>query len=111
LVREREEAKTVIKHVTNHGKYPFCYQKIAEGATVVKCVSIFGNTIKCCQGVAGLADRIYKTFRMPLVEIVLVKDESGYRLSSLAPVKYSQLSKEEKEMLQNLLDMRVNRSE
>jgi hypothetical protein len=48
---------------------------------------------------------------MPLVEIVLVKDESGYRLSSLAPVKYSQLSKEEKEMLQNLLDMRVNRSE
>jgi hypothetical protein len=111
LVREREEAKTVIKHVTNHGKYPFCYQKIAEGATVVKCVSIFGKTINCCQGVAGLAERIYKTFRMPLVEIVLVKDESGYRLSSLAPVKYSQLSKEEKEMLQNLLDMRVNRSE
>jgi RimK-like ATPgrasp N-terminal domain len=111
LVKDIVEAKTVIKHVTNHGKYPFCYQKIDEGATVVKCVSIFGKTINCCHGVAGLADRIYQTFRMPLVEIVLVNDESGYRLSSLAPVKYSQLSKEEKEMLQNLLDMRVNRSE
>jgi hypothetical protein len=108
LVKDIAEAKKVIKHVTNHGKYPFCYQKIAEGATVVKCVSIFGKTINCCQSVAGLADRIYQTFRMPLVEIMLVKDESGYHLSSLAPIKYSQLSKEETEMLQNLLDMRVN---
>ncbi len=108
LVKDIAEAKKVIKHVTNHGKYPFCYQKIAEGATIVKCVSIFGKTINCCQSVAGLADRIYQTFRMPLVEIMLVKDESGYHLSSLAPIKYSQLSKEETEMLQNLLDMRVN---
>jgi hypothetical protein len=111
LVKDIAEAKKVIKHVTNHGKYPFCYQKIAEGATVVKCVSIFGKTINCCQSVAGLADRIYQTFRMPLVEIMLVKDEGGYHLSSLAPIKYSQLSKEETEMLQNLLDMRVNQSE
>ncbi len=58
-----------------------------------------------------MADKIYEVFRLPLVEIVLVKDESGYRLSSLAPVKYSQLSKEETEMLQNLLDTRVKRSE
>jgi hypothetical protein len=108
LVKDIAEAKKVIKHVTNHGKYPFCYQKIAEGATIVKCVSIFGKTINCRQSVAGLADRIYQTFRMPLVEIMLVKDESGYHLSSLAPIKYSQLSKEETEMLQNLLDMRVN---
>jgi hypothetical protein len=45
------------------------------------------------------------------VEIVLVKDESGCWLSSLAPVKYSQLSKDETEMLQDLLDKKVRRFE
>jgi len=43
-------------------------------------------------------EKIYEVFRLPLVEIVLVKDESGCWLSSLAPVKYSQLSKDETEM-------------
>ncbi len=53
-----------------------------------------------------------QVFKLPLVEIVMVKDNSGtYNLSSLAPVKYSQLSKEEKEMLQDLLDKRVKRFE
>jgi hypothetical protein len=111
VVKDVIEAKKVIKHVTNLGKYPFCYQKITDGASVVKCVSIFGKTLNCHEGVSSLADKIYQAFRIPLVEIVLVKDEGGYHLSSLAPVKYSQLSKEETEMLQNLLDMRVNRSE
>ena len=111
VVKDVVEAKKVIKHVTNLGKYPFCYQKIADGSAVVKCVSIFGKTINCCEKVSVLADKIYSAFRIPLVEIVLVKDESGYRLSALAPVKYSQLSKEETEMLQNLLDSKVNHSE
>jgi hypothetical protein len=111
MVKDVEEATKVIKHVTNLGKYPFCYQKITDASKVVKCVSIFGKTINCCEGVSALADKVYRAFSIPLVEIVLVKDESGYRLSSLAPVKYSQLSKEETELLQNLLDTRVNRSE
>jgi hypothetical protein len=111
VVHDVVEARKVIKHVTNLGKYPFCYQKISNGSAVVKCVSIFGKTINCREKVSVLADKIYSTFRIPLVEIVLVKDEGEYRLSALAPVKYSQLSKEETEMLQNLLDSRVNRSE
>ena len=111
VVKDVEEAKKVIKHVTNLGKYPFCYQKITDESTVVKCVSIFGKTINCCEGVSALADKVYRAFRIPLVEIVLIRDKAGYRLSSLAPVKYSQLSKEETELLQNLLDTRVNRSE
>ena len=111
MVKDVEEATKVIKHVTNLGKYPFCYQKLTDTSKVAKCVSIFGKTINCCEGVSALADKVYRAFSIPLVEIVLVKDESGYRLSSLAPVKYSQLSKEETELLQNLLDTRVNRSE
>jgi hypothetical protein len=111
LVNDLEGAKAVIKHVTNRGRYPFCYQKIDDAASVAKCVSIFGKTINCCEKVSALAEQIYEVFRLPLVEIVLVKGESGYRLSSLAPVKYSQLSKEETEMLQDLLDKRVKRFE
>jgi len=107
IVADLEEAKKVIKHVTNRGRYPFCYQKITDTASVVKCVSIFGKTINCCKEVSSLAEQIYGIFRVPLVEIVLVKDENGCCLSSLAPVKYSQLSKEETEMLQDLLDKRV----
>jgi hypothetical protein len=111
LVSDLEEAKQIIKHVTNRGRYPFCYQKISERATVVKCVSIFGKTINCCEKSRDMAERIYEVFRLPLVEIVMVKDEAGCRLSSLSPVKYSQLSKDETEMLQDLLDKRVRHLE
>jgi hypothetical protein len=111
LVSDLEGAKTVIRHITNRGRYPFCYQKISDTSTITKCVSIFGKTINCCEKISTLAEKIYEVFRVPLVEIVLVKDESGYRLSSLAPAKYSQLSKDETEMLQDLIDKRVKRFE
>lgn len=111
LISDLEAAKKVIKHVTNHGRYPFCYQKISVTSSVAKCVSIFGKTINCCEPVKSLAKKVYEVFRLPLVEVVLVKDELGFRLSSLAPVKYSQLSKDETEMLQDLLDKRVRRFE
>jgi hypothetical protein len=111
LVSDHEEAKKVIKHVTNHGRYPFCYQKISDASAVARCVSIFGKSINCCEKVSTIAEKIYEVFRLPLVEIVLVKDDSDCRLSSLAPVKYSQLSKDETEMLQDLLDKRVKRFE
>ena len=111
LVSDLEEAKQIIKHVTNRGRYPFCYQKISEKAAVVKCVSIFGKSVNCCEKARDLAEKIYEVFHLPLVEIVMVKDEAGCRLSSLSPVKYSQLSKDETEMLQDLLDKRVRRLE
>jgi len=111
LVSDVEQAKQIIKHVTNRGRYPFCYQKISERAAVVKCISIFGKSINCCEKARDLAEKIYEVFRLPLVEMVMVKDEADCRLSSLSPVKYSQLSKDETEMLQNLLDKRVRRLE
>ena len=77
LVSDLEQAKQIIKHVTNRGRYPFCYQKISERATVVKCVSIFGKSINCCEKARDLAEKIYEVFRLPLVEIVMVKDEAG----------------------------------
>lgn len=111
LVSDLEQAKQIIKHVTNRGRYPFCYQKISERSAVVKCISIFGKSINCCEKAKDLAEKIYEVFRLPLVEMVMVKDEADCRLSSLSPVKYSQLSKDETEMLQDLLDKRVSRLE
>jgi hypothetical protein len=107
VVSDIMEARKVVKHVTNHGKYPFCYQKIGSSSSVTKCVSIFGNTTESNERFSALVEKTYKVFRLPLVEIILVDDGTDFRLSSLTPVKYSQLSQEETELLQNLMDMRV----
>jgi hypothetical protein len=111
VVRDLDEAKRVIKHVTNHGRYPFCYQKISESSAVTECVSILGQTLNCRDQMTSLAEKIFNVFQLPLVEIVMVEDQGEYYLSSLAPVKYSQLSKDETELLQSLLDTKVNRFE
>jgi RimK-like ATPgrasp N-terminal domain len=100
LVSDIVEAKKAVKHVTNRGRYPFCYQKISESASVIKYVSIFGKTMNSDEQLSSLANMVYEIFRLPLVAIILIKDKSGYRLSSLAPVKYSQLSNDEAELLQ-----------
>ena len=107
VVSDIMEARKVVKHVTNHGKYPFCYQKIGNSSSVTKCVSIFGKTTESNERFSALVDKTYKVFQLPLVEIILVDNGSDFRLSSLTPVKYSQLSNEETELLQNLMDMRV----
>jgi len=108
VVRDYQGARKVIRHVTNFGKYPFCYQKIREGSEVETQASIFGRCVNCSKQVQELAEQVYAVFRVPLVDLVLVRDEDEIFLSSLAPVKYSQLSKEETELLQDLLDTRVN---
>jgi hypothetical protein len=42
---------------------------------------------------------VYELLGIPLVSLVLVHDRSGYRLSSLSPVKYSHLSPDERVLL------------
>jgi hypothetical protein len=99
IVRDGEKAREVIAHVTNKGKYPFCYQKIPPDATVHSCVSIFGRTADSCAEVAGLAEKIYELFSIPLVTIVFVRTGNDYLLSSLSPTKYSHISGEERTLL------------
>jgi hypothetical protein len=98
-VRDGKEAKEVIAHVTNKGKYPFCFQKIPADATVHSCISIFGRTTDSCAAVAGLAEKIYQVFSIPLVNMVFVRTENGYLLSSLSPAKYSRISGDERALL------------
>jgi len=96
-------APVVIKHITNKLKYPFCYQKIEEGAAVITVTAIFGRTTVDDEEIAKLADACYRVFRMPLVNIVLVSSKDGYLLSALTPLRYSQLTKEDRRCLEATL--------
>ena len=99
VVGDDGKAKEVIAHVTNKGKYPFCYQKIPPDATVHSCVSIFGRTTDSCAAISGLAEKIYQIFSIPLVTTVFVRTGREYRLSSLSPTKYSRISSDERALL------------
>jgi hypothetical protein len=99
VVHDNEEAKEAIKHITNKGKYPFCYQQVNDGASLHSCVAVFGKTTGHCTEVAGIARAIYELFALPLVTLVMLHDTSGYRLSSLSSVRYSHLSDEERALL------------
>jgi hypothetical protein len=98
-VRDGEKAREVIAHVTNKGKYPFCYQKIPPDATIHSCVGVFGRTAGSCATVAGYAEKIYRIFSLPLVTMVFIRCGDEYRLSSLSPAKYTRIPAGERALL------------
>jgi len=99
VVHDSGKAKEFVKHITNRGKYPFCYQKLPEGAEIGSCTAIFGRTAGRCTRIAELARQVYELFHIPLVTIVYVRAGERYLLSSLSPVKSSQLSEKERAIL------------
>ena len=107
VVRDANQAKDVIKHITNKGKYPFCYQKIDDGATISTCTAVFGKTTENCAAVAGYAEKIYDLFSIPLVNMVFVRNSDTCALSSLAPTRYTRLSPGERAFLAAYRDHQV----
>jgi hypothetical protein len=99
VVHDNDNAKEAIKHITNIGKYPFCFQKLGDGATIHSCVGIFGKSATSCSPVTRLAEMVYEHFSIPLVTMVFVETGGQYRLSSLAPTRYSQLTADERTLL------------
>ena len=99
VVYDNDKAKEVIKHITNIGKYPFCYQKLVDGATVDSCVGIFGRSPTSCPPLARLVEKVYGCFSIPIFTMVFIKSGEQYLLSSLAPTRYSQLSADERTLL------------
>jgi len=99
IVDDSKKAKDVIKHITNNGKYPFCYQRYPDGAEIHTCTAIFGRTAGACTAVAGYAGKIYEIFRIPLVKLVFVNAGGTFALSSLSPTRYAQLSEGERALL------------
>ncbi len=99
VVQDNEQAKDVVKHITNKGKYPFCYQKLDDGATIHTCTAVFGQTVGSCTAVREFAEKIYELFSIPLVSMVFVKSANGIVLSSLAPTRYTHLTQKERALL------------
>jgi hypothetical protein len=99
VVRENSRAREVVKHVTNGGKYPFCFQRLEEGSSLERCIALFGRVPDGGSREAQLAEKVFQTFRIPLVELVCITGPGGTLLSSLCPVRYSQLSRDEREIL------------
>jgi hypothetical protein len=103
VVHDNEEAKEAVRHLTNKGKYPFCYQKLGEGAEICKCSAIFGQATGHDDAVAQIAGEIYALFAIPLVQMVLVKNDGHYTLSSLSSARYSQMPENERVILEAYL--------
>jgi hypothetical protein len=99
VVDDNEKAKDVIKHITNKGKYPFCYQKLEEDARIHTCTTIFGKTAGSCSSIAQFGEKLYDLFSIPLVNMIFVQTGEDYALSSLSPVRYSQLSDSERKLI------------
>jgi len=104
VVDDSGQAKDVIKHITNKGKYPFCYQKLGEGATIHTCTAIFGRTVQDCHEISGFAKKCYDLFSIPLVHMIFVKTGNAFALSSLAPIRYTHMTEKERALLAHYLD-------
>ena len=99
VVSDTGNAKDVIRHITNKGKYPFCYQELKDGAAIESCTAVFGNIAGACESTAAIARKVYGIFAIPLVTLVLVRYGDRCLLSSLAPAKYSRLAPAERALL------------
>jgi hypothetical protein len=104
MVDDPVAGKDVVKHITNKGKYPFCYQRLGENDSVVTVTSVFGKTFEKEQVLADHAAKIYEIFGIPLVNIIFIRSDNGYALSSLTPTRYSHLSDGERSLLQAYLN-------
>ena len=100
----QDETKAAIKHVTNCGKYPFCYQALGEGDYIRRIHAVFGRVATGDAGIASLAAKVYDLFRIPLQTLVVRERAGDYAFSSLAPCRYSALSRDEKTMLQAYIE-------
>jgi len=104
VVRDTETAARVVRFITNAGKYPFCYQPIGEETEIVPVTAIFGRTAGAPDRVAPLCAGIYRVFRLPLVNCIFARTGDTFALSALTPVRYSSLTREEREILTRVME-------
>ncbi|MDD1769737.1 MAG: RimK-like ATPgrasp N-terminal domain-containing protein [Methanomassiliicoccales archaeon] len=105
VASDQEQVRQTVKHVTNSGRYPFCYQALRDGEKPQKATAVFGELAKQKdEKLAALAKKVYEVFSIPLVTILYVQRDGAPHLSSLGPVKYSKLTKPERAMLGKYLN-------
>jgi hypothetical protein len=104
LVESVPDSKKVINHITNNGKYPFCYQDLPEGGTIEPIISIFGNVVEKDRVVSNIAKKIYGIFNIPIITLVFIRCGEECFLSSLSSAKYSAMTKKERALLKSYLE-------
>jgi len=104
ILKDGEIAQEIIKHITNAGRYPFCYQPIDRSAEVIPFVTVFGETTIEIPQLQEMAAAVYATFHVPLLTIVAVESMGAYLLSSLSSARYSKLSHEDQSLLKRTLE-------
>jgi len=104
LVRSQDAGKEVVRHITNNGRYPFCYQPLPEAAEVKSVIAIFGKTTDHEPEIQAMAERLYAEFRIPLMTMVVIRTREERLLSSLAPARYSSLSPDERSLLRAFIE-------
>jgi hypothetical protein len=104
ILRESEVAQEVIHHITNHGRYPFCYQPIEDSSEVFSFIGVFGETTQELPELQHLARSIYAAFQIPLLSLTVVWDGKNFALSSLSNAKYSKLSSDDRALLRSQLE-------
>lgn len=104
VVRDPETAARVVRFITNGGKYPFCYQAIGEETEIFPVTAIFGRTASAPDEVVPLCTEIYRVFHIPLVNCIFARTGDRFALSALTPVKYSSLARDERAILQQVME-------
>ncbi|HVO78141.1 MAG TPA: hypothetical protein VMS79_04660 [Methanomassiliicoccales archaeon] len=104
VAKDQEQVRRAVKHATNNGRYPFCHQPLGDGERPQKVTVIFGNIGKNDARLVTLAKRVHEVFGIPLVTILYVNRDGAPHLSSLGPVKYSRLNRQERELLRKYLE-------
>lgn len=107
VVQDDDTARDIIKHVTNKGKYPFCYQKLDQRANLVAVTSVFGHAVENTRPeVARMVSDVYRLFKIPLFRAILIERDGKYSLSSMGPVRYAKLTGRERHLLGEYLQSR-----
>ena len=99
IVQNNQQSQEFVKHITNKGKYPFCYQRLMDSSTLYSCTAICGKTTEANVEITECARKIYDLFSIPLVRMNFIRNDGTYTLSSLAPTRYSRLSDKERSIL------------
>lgn len=107
VLRDPAAAREPIRHITNNGKYPYCYQPLSGDDEVIPVTTIFGRTSSGNGAVRDCAERLYAEFRIPLMTLILIRNGNGVRLSAIAPARYPALPAAERSLLRSYLSGQV----
>ena len=111
VVYDLETAKEAIKKVTHGGKYPFCFQKLPQNAEIKTFSTLFGKNTTTDPEICALLERIYEVFEIPVAKIILIYAEDRYYLSSISPIRSSEISTHEKEEFKARIETGIENGE